>query len=105
MASLPNGTLVAAFNPVSRNWGPRMPLRVATSTDGGEAWAAYLDLESAKGSYAYLAIVPWRSPGGQPGFALTYTLNRSNIRFLAMTMEEFWALATPASHYEPQFFV
>jgi predicted neuraminidase len=94
-----------AFNPVSRNWGPRMPLRLALSTDNGESWVAYLDLEHDKGSFAYPAIVPWRSAAGHPGFALTYTINRRNIRFLAMTMDQFHSLATPAAAYEPQFFV
>jgi len=76
LAQASDGTLLLAFNKVSKDWGPRTPLNLAASTDNGVTWQDVHDLETAPGEYSYPAVVS--IPGG---FAGTYTWKRQTIVF------------------------
>lgn len=77
VARLPDGTLVMACNPVSKNWGARTPLSLFLSRDNGATWPDRLDLETEPGEYSYPAVIP--AAGG--GVAVTYTWKRERIAF------------------------
>mmetsp|Transcript_32259 Transcript_32259/g.80799 ORF Transcript_32259/g.80799 Transcript_32259/m.80799 type:complete len:341 (+) Transcript_32259:3-1025(+) len=91
-ARMPDGALLLAHNPVGGDWGARWPLRLSMSVDNGETWPCHLDLDAEEGEFSYPAIIPWQ--GDAPGFRLTYTWNRTNIRFLSMSMQDFTGLCT-----------
>jgi predicted neuraminidase len=76
LAQTPDGTLLMAYNPVSKDWGPRTPLTLAMSNDDGEGWRDVATLEDAPGEYSYPAVIAF--PGG---FAGTYTWKRDSIAF------------------------
>lgn len=42
---LPSGRIVCAHNPSERNWGPRCPLVLSASDDGGRHWRQIAELE------------------------------------------------------------
>lgn len=70
------GTLLLAYNPVPKDWGPRTPLKLSMSNDNGETWVDIATLEDAPGEYSYPAVIA--VPGG---FAGTYTWKRETIAF------------------------
>ncbi len=76
------GRLWLAYNPVAGNWGPRTPLTLAVSADGGETFADVLTLEEGPGEYSYPAVVI-------RGHMLyvTYTHNRSRIACWKIELE------------------
>lgn len=92
VAPVLGGSLLAlAYNPGSKNWGARYPLRVSLSADDGQTWGQHVDLETAPGEFSYPAITPWpegEAGGGAKGFTLTYTYNRRNVKFVSMSVKE-----------------
>ncbi len=73
---LPDGRLVLAYTPVGQNWGPRTPLSLVISEDGGENWAHLTNLATGtiKSGYAYPAL---RYADGV--LHITYTHDRKTI--------------------------
>lgn len=76
VAQLPDGTLALVYNPVGQNAGPRTPLVLRLSSDGGQTWDSELVLEDEPGEYSYPAIV---ADGNK--LYITYTWRRENIAF------------------------
>jgi len=72
----PDGTLLLAYNRVSKDWGPRTPLNLAVSQDNGSSWEDLCELETAPGEYSYPAVRVTPE-----GFAGTYTWKRDSIAF------------------------
>lgn len=79
----PDGTILLAFNKVSKNWGSRTPLNLAASIDGGESWQDVYELETIPGEYSYPAVV-----ATPEGFAGTYTWKRDSIAFWEGRLEK-----------------
>lgn len=94
VARLNGGILVAAYNPVTGNWGARYPLRLSISIDDGHSWQYSWDIETEPGEYSYPALVPW--PRGR-GFDLTYTHHRTKVVFASMSLSELRKRARSAS--------
>lgn len=76
LASLQDGRLVLALNPVAGNWGERSPLSLYLSSDGGDSWSLHSHLETAPGEYSYPAVV---AVGNR--VAVSYTWNRQTIAY------------------------
>lgn len=78
LTRLPDGRLVLAYNPDSKNWGSRAPLLLAVSSDNGLTWPKQLMLEAGKGEdeFSYPAVISYGD-----SIAVTYTWQRRNIRF------------------------
>ncbi len=76
VARLPDGTLALACNPVGERGGPRTPLSLLFSHDGGETWPGRLDLETDPGEFSYPALV-----ADGEGLAVAWTWNRRRIAF------------------------
>lgn len=71
--------LILAYNPDSENWGMRKDLNLAISEDNGVSWKAIVQVEQGedqKDEYSYPAIIAMDST-----VALTYTVNRKNIKY------------------------
>ncbi len=92
LARLDGGELALVFNPVSASWGPRTPLRVALSRDGGLTWPQGLDLEVEAGEFSYPAVIALGEE-----LAITYTWNRRRISFWRGSVEEVRAGLSPGS--------
>lgn len=71
---LADGQLVLAHNPVRVNWGPRTPLVLSISGDGGRTWSCALVLEDRPGEFSYPAIV-----NDDRGVLVSWTKNRTAI--------------------------
>lgn len=56
VAALPGGRLALAWNPVEQDWGPRTPLRLSFSDDGGRTWPRHRDLAAGPGEFSYPAL-------------------------------------------------
>ena len=100
VAKLPHsGTLVLIYNPVTST---RTPLRLAVSTDNGETWPTYIDLEREKGEvnkgreFSYPAIIPWPASHSEEGVSMTYTWNRKRVAFFQISLKELEARAEAA---------
>ena len=100
VAKLPHsGTLVLIYNPVTST---RSPLRLAISTDNGETWPTYIDLEKEKGEvskgreFSYPAIIPWPASYSEEGVSMTYTWNRKRVAFFQISLKELEARAEAA---------
>ena len=76
LVKLDNNSLLLAYNPISENWGPRTPLKLAISLDNGQTWEDVFTLEHEPGEYSYPAVIKTDS-----GFALSYTWQRRQIQF------------------------
>lgn len=76
LTRLRDGTLVLAYNPVSKNWGPRTPLILSISKDNGSTWEESYILEDEQGEYSYPALISQKNK-----IYLTYTWNRKRIVF------------------------
>lgn len=76
LVRLDDNRLILAYNPVSENWGPRTPLKLAASSDNGLTWQDFFVLEDEPGEYSYPAMVKTES-----GFAISYTWQRRCIQF------------------------
>lgn len=89
LAQLADGRLVLAHNPVEGNWGPRSPLALALSADGGHSWSAPQPLEHIpcdKNEYRAELSYPAIVAAGQQLF-LTYTHRRQTIAFWQLAVE------------------
>lgn len=83
---LPDGRFLLVYNPTGKprnekDWGPRVPLSVAVSSDGRE-WRKVFDLETQdiREGYAYPCVLV-----GSDGLVhLTYTWGRKRIRYLVL---------------------
>lgn len=73
------GRLWLVCNPVSVNFGPRTPLTLLSSADGGKTWATALTLEDAPGEYSYPAVIARGDT-----LYLTYTWRRVRIAFASV---------------------
>jgi len=71
-----SGVLALVCNPVGKDWGPRSPLSLFLSRDGGESFSKAMDLESAPGEYSYPAVI---AHGEE--LHITYTYNRKTIAY------------------------
>ena len=80
LARLNDGTLALVCNPVESG---RTPISVLLSTDNGQTWPRYLELEGDEGEYSYPAII-----ATQNGMAITYTWKRERIAFWHASCEE-----------------
>ena len=80
---LTNGHVVLAYNPTT---GPRVPLRVSLSEDGGLTWPYSRDLESGGGTeFSYPSLLET----GHDGFIhVSYTFNRQTIKYVRF--QESW---------------
>ena len=72
----PSGILVLVCNPVEKDWGPRTPLSLFLSRDGGESFCSCMDLESGPGEYSYPAVI-----ASGDDLHITYTYNRKTIAY------------------------
>ena len=70
------GILLLVSNPVGESFGPRTPLTVSASPDGGITWETQCVLEAGPGEFSYPSIA---SAGNQ--IWITYTYRRENIAF------------------------
>jgi predicted neuraminidase len=80
LVRLDDGSLILAYNPVSKNWGLTTPLKLIASKDNGGAWTEIFVLEDEPGEYSYPAIVKTNT-----GFAVSYTKQRQQIQFWEFT--------------------
>jgi len=71
------GALALVYNPVGADWGARTPISVAFSKGEGRDWALPVEIEGGQGSFSYPSVAPLGD-----GFAVTYTWNRTNIRYV-----------------------
>ncbi len=78
LVKLSRGALALVYNPDSKNWGSRNPLKLAVSTDNGVTWPVQVDIENGTKSdeFSYPAIV-----ASGDTVAVTYTWKRQNIAF------------------------
>lgn len=85
LTQLDDGRLVLVYNPRENlpgyYKGPRTPLSVALSCDGGRTFDRVLDLEDQPGSFAYPAVI---ADGRR--VMITYTWNRERIRYAELTV-------------------
>jgi predicted neuraminidase len=81
-----DGTLALAYNPVGMPKGPRSPLVVGLSRDGGETWLQGAIAELEPGEYSYPSIVA-------KGMTLhiSYTWNRTRIAYRRYLLEPWTA--------------
>lgn len=87
LVRLPEGILVLAYNPTENlpNYykGPRTPLALSYSEDGGETWKELCVLEDAPGGYAYPAIIC----NEKREIMAAYTWKRERIVYAKITYE------------------
>jgi predicted neuraminidase len=62
------------------SWGPRTPLRLSVSIDGGSVWTTVCDLEDLEGEWSYPAIIETSSGD----VCVTYTANRTQIKHVIL---------------------
>lgn len=75
---LANGHIVLAFNNSTVH---RTPLTLALSTDEGDSWSAFRDLESGDGSFSYPSLIQSRD-----GLIhITYTYSRQTIKHVCFS--------------------
>lgn len=77
---LSDGTLVLACNPIGNNWGQRTPLSLLVSYDNGAHWETEQVIEHEDGEFSYPALIV-----NDNQLCLTYTWNRKNIVYCALT--------------------
>lgn len=85
LVQLEDGRLVLLYNPVGKNWGPRTPLDLAVSADGGLTWNTVAHLEDdpkLKSEFSYPSIVRTKK-----GIALCYTWQRQRVRCWEFPLE------------------
>lgn len=84
--TLGDGRQLLVYNPTKKNWGNRVPLSLAISTDG-ESWRKVLDLEpvrehtnSEEEEYSYPTII--QAPDGK--VHIVYTWNRRTVKYMEL---------------------
>ncbi len=78
LVKMPDGRLVLAYNPDTKDEGDRAPLLLAFSTDNGATWPIKILVENGppEDEFSYPAIISFGD-----SIALTYTWQRRNMRF------------------------
>ena len=109
MIRLNSGELLIAYNPTGnregenklsekwpermpadfKKWGPRTPLRLSFSRDGGETWISCMDVETGDGEYSYPSLIQ----GGNGRIHLVYTYDRKAIKHISLTEKELFSHA------------
>lgn len=85
LTKLQDGSLLLAYNPVGKNWGPRCPMTLTRSTDNGLTWKKVTDLETESGrEYSYPAVITLKNGGA----AVSYTWGRKKIATHILTVAE-----------------
>jgi len=84
--TLTDGRQLLVYNPTDKNWGDRVPLSVALSTDGHE-WKRVLDLESLRPTtdregeeYSYPTVI--QAPDEM--VHIVYTWNRKTVKHVVL---------------------
>ncbi len=78
---LHNGQILLVYNHSSKE---RTPLNLALSDDGGLHWHSFLVLEDAPGEYSYPSIIQTKDNW----IHITYTFNRTQIKYVAIDPSE-----------------
>ena len=73
---LASGNVVMAYNPTT---GPRVPLRVSLSEDGGLTWPHSRDLETRGSEFSYPSLLQTPHDGY---IHVSYTYNRETIKYV-----------------------
>jgi amidase len=88
--SLKDGRQLLIFNPTQKNWGNRVPLSVALSTDG-KNWKRVLDLEPLREStdkegeeYSYPTVIQAQDDK----IHIVYTWNRKTVKYVVLDPEK-----------------
>ncbi len=88
--TLTDGRQLLVYNPTKRNWGDRVPLSIALSTDG-EDWNRVLDLEplrvttDKKGEeYSYPTVIQTQNNQVH----IVYTWNRKTVKYVILDPEK-----------------
>jgi len=84
--TLKDGRHLLVYNPTDKNWGDRVPLSVAVSSDGKE-WKEFMELESVTDpetaddeEYSYPSIIQTSD-----GFVhIVYTWNRKTVKYVVL---------------------
>lgn len=84
--TLEDGRQLLVYNPTGNNWGDRVPLSIALSTDG-KTWVRVLDLEPLRETtdnegeeYSYPTVI--QAPDGK--VHLVYTWNRKTVKYVVL---------------------
>lgn len=84
--TLKDGRQLLVYNPTGNNWGHRVPLSIAISTDG-KSWKKVLDLEPLRKTtdeegeeYSYPTVI--QAPDGK--VHIVYTWNRKTIKYIVL---------------------
>jgi len=77
---LRDGRILLVYNHSARG---RTPLNVALSSDGGETWTPFVELETAPGEYSYPAVI--QSANGD--VHITYTWKRKRIKHAVISKD------------------
>lgn len=82
LVQLPNGQLALVHNPVGENWGPRSPIVLSVSDDGGLSWRQIITLDGGKGEFSYPAVI-------SNGYTLhiSYTRKRESIAYWRIQLD------------------
>ncbi|MDB4291853.1 exo-alpha-sialidase [Maribacter sp.] len=88
--SLSDGRQLLVYNPTQKNWGDRVPLSVAISTNG-EDWKRVLDLEPLRETtdkeeeeYSYPTVI--QASDGM--VHIVYTWNRKTVKYVVLDPEK-----------------
>ena len=79
LVRLPDGRLILACNPVSKNWGARTPISLYVSEDDGAQFNLLTHLTTMPGEYSYPAL---RYEDGL--LHVTYTWNRRTVQYFCL---------------------
>jgi predicted neuraminidase len=84
--TLKDGRQLLVYNPTGENWGNRVPLSIAISTDGKD-WKKILDLEPLRETtdeegeeYSYPTVI--QAPDGK--VHIVYTWNRKTVKYVVL---------------------
>ena len=85
-ASLKDGRQLLIYNPTAKNWGDRVPLSIAISTDG-DSWKRLLDLEPLRETtdkegeeYSYPTVIQDENEKVH----IVYTWNRKTVKYIVL---------------------
>lgn len=102
---LPDGRFIVVYNPTgapsrATAWGERYPITIALSDDGIN-WRNVLDLETAplREGYAYPCVII----GTDGNIHLTYTWNRTRIRYMVIDPARLTASPRPTPAFQENF--
>lgn len=88
--TLKDGRQLLIYNPTEKNWGNRVPLSIAISTDG-KNWNRVFDLEPLRKNtnkeeeeYSYPTVI--RAPDNK--VHIVYTWNRKTVKYVVLDLEK-----------------